>query len=99
MITANLETYPSLEKINEVLNGYSNEVYFMNATELSLDKFNSNQYVNLIMLGFAIPTKKTPFIEIEHYEEVIKEWLRAPDTNIKALHLGIEEGAKIIKNN
>jgi len=96
MITAALEEYPSLEKIKEILNGYSQEVYFMNATELSLKNFNSNQYVNLIMLGFAIPTNKIPFIEIEHYEEVIKEWLRDPDTNIKALHLGLEEGAKII---
>ncbi len=98
MITANLESYPSLEKIKEILNGYSNEVYFMNATELSLNNFNTNQYVNLIMLGFAIPTSKIPFIEIEHYEEVIKEWLRDPDSNIKALHLGLEKGKKIINS-
>jgi len=71
----------------------------MNATEMSLEHFNQNQQVNLIMLGFALPTRKLPFIEIEHYEEVIKEWLREPDLNIKALHLGIEEGAKIIRNN
>ncbi len=98
MITANLEEYPSLEKIKEILHGYSNQVYCMNATELSLKQFNTNQYVNLIMLGFAIPTEKMPFIEIEHYEEVIKEWLRDPVTNIKALHLGIEKGKEIIKN-
>ena len=96
MITANLEEYPSLEKIKTILNGYSQEVYFMNATELSLDNFDSNQYVNLIMLGFAIPTGKIPFIEIEHYEEVIKEWLRDPEMNIKALHLGIEKGIKVL---
>jgi Pyruvate/2-oxoacid:ferredoxin oxidoreductase gamma subunit len=96
MITANLEEYPSLEKIKTILNGYSQEVYFMNATELSLDNFNSNQYVNLIMLGFAIPTGKIPFIEIEHYEEVIKEWLRDPEMNIKALHIGIEKGIKVL---
>lgn len=96
MITANLEEYPTLEKIREILNGYSNEVYFMNATELSLGEFNSNQYVNLIMLGFAIPTGKIPFIEIDHYEEIIQEWLRDPENNIRALHLGIEEGSKII---
>ena len=98
MITANLEEYPSLEKIKTILNGYSQEVYFMNATNLSLDYFNSNQYVNIIMLGFAIPTGKIPFIEIEHYEEVIKEWLRDPDINIKALHLGIEKGIKILND-
>ena len=68
----------------------------MNATELSLEKFNSNQQVNLIMLGFAIATGKIPFIEIEHYEEVIKEWLRDPDDNIQALQIGLEEGIKII---
>lgn len=50
------------------------------------------------MLGFAINTEKFPFIEIEHHEEVIKEWLRDPDLNIKALHLGITEALKIIKN-
>jgi indolepyruvate ferredoxin oxidoreductase beta subunit len=98
MITANLEEYPSLERIKGILNEYSKEVYFMNATELSLKELNSNQYVNLIMLGFAIPTGKMPFIEIEHYEEVIKEWLRDPDLNIKALHIGLEEGKKIINN-
>ncbi|GAH26372.1 unnamed protein product, partial [marine sediment metagenome] len=41
----------------------------MNATELSLSNFNSNQQVNLIMLGFAIITGKLPFIEVDHYEE------------------------------
>ena len=52
--------------------------------------------MNLIMLGFAIPTLKVPFIEIEHYEEVIKEWLEDPDKNIKALNLGLQEGRKVI---
>ena len=98
MITANLEEYPSLDKIKEILTGYSNDVYFINATEFSLREFNSNLYLNLIMLGFAIPTGKIPFIEIEHYEEVIKEWLRDPDNNIRALHLGLKEGKKIINS-
>ena len=97
MVTAALEEYPSLEKIKEILNGYSKEVYFMNATELSLEYFNSNQQVNLIMLGFAVATGKIPFIEIENYEEVIKEWLRNPEINIKALHLGLKKGKQIIK--
>jgi hypothetical protein len=48
------------------------------------------------MLGFAIATGKIPFIGIEYYEEVIKEWLRDPDINIEALHLGLEEGKKLI---
>ena len=96
MITADLEEYPSLEKIKEVLNGYSNEVYFINATELSLNEFNRNQQVNMIMLGFGFATGKIPFIDVEYYEEVIKEWLRDPEDNIKALHIGIEEGTKII---
>ena len=99
MITADFEEYPGLEKIKEILNGYSKEVYFINATQLSLDNFNQNQQVNLIMLGFAVATGKIPFIEIEHYEEVIKEWLRDPDVNIKALHLGLKEGIKIINQN
>lgn len=99
MVTAALEEYPSLEKIKEILLGYSNEVYFMNATELSLNKFNQNQQVNLIMLGFGIATGKLPFIEMEHYEEVIKEWLRDPNSNIEALHLGINEGKNIISKN
>ena len=98
MITANLEEYPSLDKIKEILTGYSNDVYFINATELSLREFNSNLYLNLIMLGFAIPTGKIPFIEIEHYEEVIKEWLKDPDKNIRALHLGLKEGKKVINS-
>ena len=97
LITADLEQYPPLEKIEETLKGYTNEVYFMNATELALEHFNSNQQVNIIMLGFAIPTGKLPFIELEHYEEVIKEWLRNPKDNIRALHLGLEKGKEIIK--
>ncbi|MHA2123334.1 MAG: 2-oxoacid:acceptor oxidoreductase family protein, partial [Promethearchaeota archaeon] len=96
MYTAALEDYPSLEKISGILRGYSNDVYFMNATELSLNNFSSNQQVNLIMLGFAITTGKLPFIEIEHYEEVIKEWLRDANSNIKALHLGIEKAREIL---
>ena len=96
MITADFEEYPSLEKILEILNGYSEEVYVMNATEVSIEHFNQNQQVNLIMLGFAIATGKIPFIKVEHYEEVIREWLRDPDVNIKALHLGIKKGSQII---
>jgi len=98
MITANLEKYPPLEKIVEILRLYTDKIYHMNATELSLENFNQNLQVNIIMLGFAIPTGRIPFIEIEHYEEVIKEWLPDPDSNIKALNLGIEEGVKIIGN-
>ena len=97
LITADLERYPTIEKIKEILNGYSKEVYSMNATEISLKEFNRNQQANVMMLGLAISTGKIPFIEIEHYEEVIKEWLRDPDDNIKALNLGIKEGEKIIK--
>ncbi|MFX1530055.1 MAG: hypothetical protein ACFFBC_02980, partial [Promethearchaeota archaeon] len=79
-------------------NQITKEIYFLNATSLSINEFNSNQYVNLIMLGFAIPTGKLPFIELEYYEEVIKEWLRDPDINIKALNLGLKEGEKSILN-
>lgn len=99
MITADLEQYPNLERIKEILKGYSDQVYVMNATELSLDHFNENQQVNIMMLGFAIATGKLPFIEIEHYEAVIREWLRNPEQNIEALHLGIKEGEKIINGN
>ena len=49
------------------------------------------------MLGFAIPRGKLPFIEIEHYEEVIKEQLRDLDENIKALHLELEQAEYLIK--
>ncbi len=98
MITAGLEVYPNLKKIEVILRQYTKKVYFMNATELSLNNFNSNQYVNIIMLGFALITEKLPFIELEYYEEVIKEWLREPDNNIKALHLGLEKGKQIINN-
>jgi indolepyruvate ferredoxin oxidoreductase beta subunit len=96
MITANLEEYPSLEKIDNTLKGVSEKIYFMNATQLALNEFNQNQQLNIIMLGFAIATGNLPFIETEHYEEVIKEWLRDADLNIKALHLGIEKGTVII---
>ncbi len=98
LVTADMETYPPLEKIKGILNVYSDQVFFMNATEISLSSFDSNQQVNLILLGFAIMTGKLPFIEIEHYEEVIKEWLRDVDSNIKALHLGVGKGRESIQN-
>ena len=95
MITADLEAYPPLDKIVEILKEYSNDIHTINATKICLNNFNSNLMVNIFMLGYAIPTGKLPFINVEHYEEVIKEWLRDPDINIKALHLGIEEGNKV----
>lgn len=95
MITANLENYPELEKIEEILKEYSDEVYLMNATKLSLEKFKQNQQVNIIMLGFAIALNKLPYISIEHYETVIKEHLRNPEINLKALQLGINVGKKL----
>jgi len=98
MNTAALEDYPSLEKIIEILNKYTDKIYYFNATELALHEFHQNQQVNIMMLGFAIKTGKLPFIEIEHYEEVIKEWLRNPDLNIKALHLGVEKGKELVQN-
>ena len=98
MITADLEEYPSLARIEQILKEYSEDVYFMNATKLSLDEFGQNQQMNIVMLGFAISTGRLPFIEVEHYEEVIKEWLRDPDKNIKALHLGMEKGKEIIES-
>lgn len=96
MITAGLEEYPTLSKIKEILTQYTDKIYFLNASELSLRNFNSNKYVNIIMLGFAIITKKIPFIKIENYEEVIKERLREPENNLKALHIGLQSGRKII---
>jgi len=95
-VTADIEPYPSLEQISKILHGYSNETYSINATTLSLKHFQQNKYVNLIMLGFAMVTGKLPFIEIEYYEKTIKEWLREPDSNIKALYLGIEKGKETI---
>lgn len=92
MITAGLEIYPSFDEIIQILNQYSKEVYNVNATELCLEKFQSNKQINIFMLGFALPSGKLPFIEIENYEEVIKEWLRDADTNIKALNLGYLKG-------
>ncbi|MHA1762740.1 MAG: 2-oxoacid:acceptor oxidoreductase family protein, partial [Promethearchaeota archaeon] len=97
LVTADLEEYPPLGKIIEQLKRYSKEVYTLNATELALKHFNSNQPVNILMLGFAISTRKLPFIELKFYEEVIEEWLREPDLNIKALHLGFEKGKELIK--
>ncbi len=96
LITADMEEYPSLDKIEDVLKNYTNETYFLNATELSLKEFGENQKINMIMLGFAINTGKLPFIEIQHYEEVIKEHLRDVDKNIKALHIGHKKGKEII---
>lgn len=96
MITADLEQYPSLDKIESTLKGYSDEIYFINATQLALDNFDQNQQLNIIMLGFAIASGKLPFIEVEHYEEVIDEWLRDPELNKQALHIGIEQGKQII---
>ncbi|MBD3195069.1 MAG: hypothetical protein GF317_08450 [Candidatus Lokiarchaeota archaeon] len=97
MITADLEEYPSLNEIEEILKKSSEEIYFINATQLSLDKFDTNQNMNIIMLGVAIATGKLPFIKTEHYEQVIHEWLRDPDNNVQALQLGIENGKQLMR--
>jgi Pyruvate/2-oxoacid:ferredoxin oxidoreductase gamma subunit len=73
-------------------------VHFLNAIDLSLKEFNQNQYVNIIMLGFAIETGRLSFIHLTHFEDVIKEWLRDCDNNLKALHIGMKEGHRIINN-
>jgi indolepyruvate ferredoxin oxidoreductase beta subunit len=97
MITADLEEYPSLNNIESTLKGYSEEIYFINATDLALDHFDQNQQLNIIMLGFAVASGKLPFIEVDHYEEVIDEWLRDPELNKQALHIGMEQGRQIIR--
>ncbi|TXT59405.1 MAG: Indolepyruvate oxidoreductase subunit IorB [Promethearchaeota archaeon] len=97
MITAKLEEYPELGQIESTLKTYSDDVYFMDATKLSLDHFNQNQQMNLIMLGFAIVLGKIPYIAIKNYEAMIREHLSNPDINIEALDLGIQEGRKLIK--
>jgi Pyruvate/2-oxoacid:ferredoxin oxidoreductase gamma subunit len=97
MVTANLENYPSIERISKILHNYSDQIYFVDATELSLNQFNQNQQMNIIMLGFAITTGKLPFIKIKHIIDVINEWLRDPELSIKALNLGLQEGMKNTK--
>jgi indolepyruvate ferredoxin oxidoreductase beta subunit len=95
LVAAKMDQYPKLETIEKILRGISDYVYFINATELAIEKFNDAQKMNLIMLGFAVATGQLPFISIDSYISVISRELRNPEVNIQAFQLGLEFGLKL----
>lgn len=95
LVAAKMDTYPELTEIEKILKKISPDVYFINATELALEKFNDNQKMNQIMLGFAVASGSLPFIQESAYETVIKRELREPELNIAAFRLGLETGKKM----
>jgi indolepyruvate ferredoxin oxidoreductase beta subunit len=97
LVAAKMDQYPKLETIEKILRGISDHVYFINATEIAIEKFDDAQKMNLLMLGFAVATGQLPFILVESYEKVIKRELRNVDENITAFHLGLESGLKKFK--
>lgn len=102
LISADMDTYPSLEEIKKYLMGFNHgkegNVFIENFTDISLQHFKSNQKTNIIMLGAASGLGFLPFIDLTIYELVIKTELHEPEENIKALRLGYELGLEW-KNN
>ncbi|MBD3352024.1 MAG: hypothetical protein GF364_11110 [Candidatus Lokiarchaeota archaeon] len=95
LVAAKMDEYPKLETIEKILKEISNNVFFINATEMALDHFDDAQKMNMIMLGFAVASGSIPFIKIDDYKNVIKRELRQPDMNIKAFDLGYEKGKEV----
>ncbi|MCP4763290.1 MAG: hypothetical protein GY870_16065 [archaeon] len=95
LVAAKMDEYPSLEKIDETLKKISEDVYFINATELALKNFEDAQKMNMIMLGFAVASGRLPFIQKESYEKVIRRELKQPEINIEAFNLGFSKGMEL----
>lgn len=101
LISADMDKYPSLDKIKEVLLGFNGgkegNVFMDNFTEISIQHFGTNQKANIIILGVAIGLGCLPFIKIETYENVIRTELGDSEENLRALKLGLEIAQKYKK--
>jgi indolepyruvate ferredoxin oxidoreductase beta subunit len=95
LVAAKMDEYPTHETIENILKGISEDVYFINATDLAINELNDAQKMNMITLGFAVASGQLPFIEIEDYEKIITRELRQPEDNIKAFNLGYNKGKEI----
>ncbi|MGQ9721922.1 MAG: indolepyruvate oxidoreductase subunit beta [Candidatus Jordarchaeum sp.] len=87
--------YPPLEKVVENLKKFNNNIYVVNANQLSEEKYGDYSGVNMIFLGMAMATGKIP-VMVETVEKVIRERLWNPEKNIEQFRLGLEEGKKIL---
>ncbi|MHA1734064.1 MAG: 2-oxoacid:acceptor oxidoreductase family protein [Promethearchaeota archaeon] len=96
LVNADLEEYPSDERIAEVLGMYGGEVVSLDATTLAVEEFGDAQKMNLVMVGAAMATGKMPDIPLEVYEKVIRRELRDAEKNIQALHRGLEKGRELL---
>jgi indolepyruvate ferredoxin oxidoreductase beta subunit len=94
LVNAGKEDYPSFEKIEEVVRGYSKDYVFVPATQIAIEKLGDAQKMNLILLGVALGAGWIPDILIVNCETVIRRELRDPDLNLQALKIGIEYGRK-----
>ena len=92
LVNAGREEYPSLQKIEEIVRGYSKDYLFLPATQMAIEKLGDAQKMNLILLGVALGAGWIPNISIANCETVICRELRDVDLNLRALNLGIEFG-------
>lgn len=95
LIAAKMDEYPTQDKMTEVLKGISEYVYFINATDLALEKFGDMQKMNMIMLGFGVASGRLPFISVEAYEKVIRRELKQPAINVEAFNVGYKKGKEV----
>lgn len=95
LVAAKMDVYPTHETIKNILKGISENVYFINATDLAINELNDAQKMNMITLGFAVASGQLPFIEIEDYEKIIRRELKQPEDNIKGFHIGYNKGKEI----
>lgn len=99
LVNAGKEEYPSLEKIEEIVRGYTKDYIFLPATQLAIEQLGDAQKMNLIILGVAFGAGWIPHISIENCEKVICRELRDSDLNLRALNIGIEFGTRTISRN
>ena len=98
LISADMDTYPSIQKIREILLGFNNgkegHLFMDNFTDHSIENFETNQKANIIILGVAIGLGCLPFIQKGTYEQVIKRELGDAEDNLRALKIGLELAEK-----
>jgi len=86
------ESYPSLEKIENVLKEFASQVIPINATEIAKKELGKGVFANVFMLGYAFGLGLIP-IEKKNLEEGIKEVVKEKylESNLRAFELGIEK--------
>jgi len=87
-VTIGLAKYPELDEIAGNLKKIAKNVYIVPASEIAA-KLGDSVAANVVMVGILLALFDMPF-KLQHVEEVIKETMKNPEMNLKALKMGYE---------